>query len=87
MKEFGMNHIRTSHNPYSEDFLKLCDKYGILVVDELHIGKTQLEKTIQRHLYQGSALVILRSGDKPGKIELSVAGEKMKAKKLVLNTK
>ena len=35
MKEFGMNHIRTSHNPYSEDFLKLCDKYGILVVEEL----------------------------------------------------
>ena len=36
IKEFGMNHIRTSHNPYSEDFLKLCDKYGILVVDELY---------------------------------------------------
>ena len=36
MKEFGMNHIRSSHNPYSEDFLKLCDKYGILVVDELY---------------------------------------------------
>ena len=36
MKEFGMNHISTSHNPYSEDFLKLCDKYGILVVDELY---------------------------------------------------
>ena len=60
---------------------------GNIASDELHIGKTQLEKTIQRHLYQGSALVILRSGDKPGKIELSVVGEKMKAKKLVLNTK
>ena len=60
---------------------------GNIASDELHIGKTQLEKTIQRNLFQGSALVILRSGDKPGKIELSVAGEKMKAKKLVLNTK
>lgn len=60
---------------------------GNITSDELHIGKTQLEKTIQRNLFQGSALVILRSGDKPGKIELSVAGEKMKAKKLVLNTK
>ena len=60
---------------------------GNITSDELHIGKTQLEKTIQRHLYQGSALVILRSGDKPGKIELSVVGEKMKARKLVLNTK
>ena len=60
---------------------------GNITSDELHIGKTQLEKTIQRKLYQGSALVILRAGDKPGKIELSVAGEKMKARKLVLNTK
>lgn len=60
---------------------------GNIASDELHIGKTQLEKSIQRHLFQGFALVILRAGDKPGKIELSVAGEKMKAKKLVLNTK
>ncbi len=60
---------------------------GNIASDELHIGKTQLEKIIQRNLFQGSALVILRAGDKPGKIELSVAGEKMKAKKLVLNTK
>ena len=59
---------------------------GNIASDELHIGKTQLEKIIQRNLFQGSALVILRAGDKPGKIELSVAGEKMKAKKLVLNT-
>ena len=60
---------------------------GNIASDELHIGKTQLEKTIQRNLFQGSALVILRAGDKPGKIELSVAGEKMKAKKMVLNMK
>ena len=60
---------------------------GNIASDELHIGKTQLEESIQRNLFQGSALVILRAGDKPGKIELSVAGEKMKAKKLVLNTK
>lgn len=60
---------------------------GNISSDELHIGKTQLEKTIQRNLFLGSALVILRAGDKPRKIELSVAGEKIKAKKLVLNTK
>ena len=60
---------------------------GNIASDELHIGKTQLEKTIQRNLFQGSALVILRAGYKAGKIELSVAGEKMNARKLVLNTK
>ena len=36
MKQFGMNHIRTSHNPYSREFIELCDQYGILVVDELY---------------------------------------------------
>ncbi|WP_439644379.1 glycoside hydrolase family 2 TIM barrel-domain containing protein [Bacteroides reticulotermitis] len=36
LKEFGYNHIRTSHNPYSESFLRLADKYGILITDELY---------------------------------------------------
>lgn len=36
LKEFGFNHVRTSHNPYSESFLNLCDELGILVVDELY---------------------------------------------------
>ncbi len=36
LKEFGFNHVRTSHNPYSEQFLDLCDRYGLLVVDELY---------------------------------------------------
>ena len=36
MKQFGINHIRTSHNPYSREFIELCDECGILVVDELY---------------------------------------------------
>lgn len=36
LKDFGFNHVRTSHNPYSESFLDLCDELGILVVDELY---------------------------------------------------
>ena len=36
MKQFGMNHIRTSHNPYSRQFVELCDQHGILIVDELY---------------------------------------------------
>ena len=36
MKQYGINHIRTSHNPYSREFIELCDKYGILLVDELY---------------------------------------------------
>ncbi len=41
LKDFGFNHIRSSHNPYSESFLDLCDENGILVVDELYDKWTQ----------------------------------------------
>lgn len=34
LKSFGINHIRCSHNPYSDRFYELADKYGILIVDE-----------------------------------------------------
>lgn len=34
LKEMGCNAIRTSHNPYSPDFLDLCDEKGFLVIGE-----------------------------------------------------
>ncbi|MCX6333078.1 MAG: DUF4982 domain-containing protein [Bacteroidia bacterium] len=34
LKEMGCNAIRTSHNPFSPDFLDLCDEKGFLVIDE-----------------------------------------------------
>lgn len=36
LKQFGFNHIRTSHSPYSKSFLRLADEKGILIVDELY---------------------------------------------------
>lgn len=36
LKDFGYNCIRTSHNPYSESFLRLADEKGLLIVDELY---------------------------------------------------
>lgn len=36
LKAFGFNHIRCSHNPYSEDLYRLADEMGFLVVDELY---------------------------------------------------
>ena len=36
MKDYGINHVRTSHNPYSREFIELCDELGLLVVDELY---------------------------------------------------
>ncbi|MCR4919533.1 MAG: DUF4982 domain-containing protein [Prevotella sp.] len=41
MKQFGINHVRTSHNPYSRSFIEMCDSMGLLVVDELYDKWTQ----------------------------------------------
>lgn len=35
MKEAGFNSIRSAHHPMSKAMLDACDKYGILVMDEL----------------------------------------------------
>src|SRR6185503_3987277 len=34
LKSMGVNAIRTSHNPPAPEFLDLCDRMGILVMDE-----------------------------------------------------
>ncbi|MDP4290982.1 MAG: glycoside hydrolase family 2 TIM barrel-domain containing protein [Bacteroidota bacterium] len=34
LKEAGVNAIRTSHNPVAPEFLDLCDRLGLLVMDE-----------------------------------------------------
>lgn len=45
LKWIGANSFRTSHYPYSEEMLQLCDREGILLIDEapavgLHTGFT-----------------------------------------------
>ncbi len=35
MKDAGFNAIRAAHNPVSREMMDACDKYGILVMDEL----------------------------------------------------
>ncbi len=36
LKEAGVNAIRLSHNPYDPHVLKLCDKMGFVVINELY---------------------------------------------------
>ena len=79
MKRFGINHIRTSHNPYSHDFIKLCDKYGILVVDELY-DKWTLQHTggrvpFMNHWAQDLAEWITRDRNSPSVVMWSLGNE------------
>ena len=43
LKELGVNAIRTAHNPPSPDFLDICDRMGVLVMDEMFdcLGRRQ----------------------------------------------
>lgn len=34
LREMGCNAVRTAHNPFSEEFLKVCDSMGFLVMNE-----------------------------------------------------
>lgn len=46
LREMGCNAIRTSHNPYSAEFMDLCDRMGFLVMaeafDEWRVPKGQI---------------------------------------------
>jgi beta-galactosidase len=44
LKEMGTNAIRTSHNPHTPYFYDLCDRMGILVLDEIYDGWTRKVK-------------------------------------------
>ena len=79
LKSFGVNHVRSSHNPYSEDFLRLCDKYGILVVDELYDkwltqytgGRTSWTELWQQHIPE----FITRDRNHPSVVMWSLGNE------------
>ncbi|MDX1315024.1 MAG: glycoside hydrolase family 2 TIM barrel-domain containing protein, partial [Eudoraea sp.] len=36
-KQFNVNTVRTSHYPNHPDFYKLCDRYGVYVIDEANV--------------------------------------------------
>ena len=69
LKEMGCNAIRTSHNPFSPDFLDLCDEKGLLVIgeafDEWELPKKKwLQDGMQELPGKEGMLVILKNGRK-----------------------
>lgn len=38
LKEMGCNAVRTSHNPFTKGFYDLCDRLGLMVMDEIFDG-------------------------------------------------
>jgi beta-galactosidase len=51
LKQIGVNAVRTAHHPHSPDFLDLCDRMGLLVMDEMFDAWTVAKNPHDYHLY------------------------------------
>jgi beta-galactosidase len=51
LKQIGVNSIRTAHNPPAPEFLDLCDRLGLLVMDEMFDCWTVAKNAYDYHLY------------------------------------
>ncbi|XP_063258613.1 beta-glucuronidase isoform X2 [Prinia subflava] len=85
MKDFnllrwlGANSFRTSHYPYAEEIMDLCDAYGIAVIDEspgvgIKLPESFGNKSLQHHLAVMEELV-RRDKNRPSVVMWSVANE------------
>ena len=51
LRTIGVNAIRTAHNPPAPEFLDLCDRMGLLVMDEMFDQWTVAKNPYDYHLY------------------------------------
>ena len=81
LKSLGANAIRTAHNPPAPEFLDLCDRLGLLVMDEFFDCWTVAKNPYDYHLYfnDWSQIdehdTILRDRNHPSVIIYSVGNE------------
>ncbi len=81
LKSLGVNAIRTAHNPPAPEFLDLCDRIGLLVMDEFFDCWTVGKNPYDYHLYfndwskQDERDTILRDRNHPSIILYSVGNE------------
>ncbi|XP_029801574.1 beta-glucuronidase [Suricata suricatta] len=79
LRWLGANAFRTSHYPYAEEVMQLCDRYGIVVIDESPgVGIVLVESysnvSLQHHLEVMEELV-RRDKNHPAVVMWSVANE------------
>ncbi|XP_061819280.1 beta-glucuronidase [Nerophis lumbriciformis] len=79
MKWLGANSFRTSHYPYAEEILQMCDRHGIVVIDECPgVGIKDIRSfgnaSLAHHLFVMDELV-RRDKNHPSVVMWSVANE------------
>ena len=81
LKESGFNAIRTSHNPPSSVMLDVCDRMGMLVIDEIFDCWTNGKKPYDYHLWfdryakEDTAAMVLRDRNHPSVVMWSTGNE------------
>uniref|UniRef100_A0A8C5LE21 Beta-glucuronidase n=1 Tax=Jaculus jaculus TaxID=51337 RepID=A0A8C5LE21_JACJA len=91
MKDFnllrwlGANSFRTSHYPYAEEVLQLCDRYGIVLIDEspgvgISLPQSFDNQSLEHHL-QVMEEMVRRDKNHPAVVMWSVANEPASALK------
>ena len=83
LKELGVNGIRTSHNAVTPEFLDLCDKMGMLVMDETfdtwNAAKSHAEKGYNLYFTdwweRDTRDIVMRDRNHPSVIIYSVGNE------------
>lgn len=81
LKESGFNAIRTSHNPPSSVLLDVCDRMGMLVIDEIFDCWTTGKRQYDYHLWfdkyarEDTAAMVLRDHNHPSVIMWSTGNE------------
>lgn len=79
LRWLGANAFRTSHYPYAEEVMQLCDRYGIVVIDEspgvgIVLKESFSNISLQHHLEVMEELV-RRDKNHPAVVMWSVANE------------
>ncbi len=89
MKDMGVNAIRTSHNPPAAEFLDLCDRMGLLVLDEAFDGwcvpKTENDYALHFDEWAEKDLtaIIKRDRNHPSIVMWSVGNEVLENMKFI----
>uniref|UniRef100_A0A2K6KG21 Glucuronidase beta n=1 Tax=Rhinopithecus bieti TaxID=61621 RepID=A0A2K6KG21_RHIBE len=79
LRWLGANAFRTSHYPYAEEVLQMCDRYGIVVIDEcpgvgLALPQFFNNVSLQNHMRMMGE-VVRRDKNHPAVVMWSVANE------------
>lgn len=81
IKEAGFNAIRSAHNPLSKAMLNACDRYGILVMDELtdvwnkHKNPYDFADVFYEEIYDWAESMIAKDYNHPSVIIYSIGNE------------